>query len=111
MTSFVPESLKALPEPVQSGLVGATLGAGAGYMAGDGLMMQFAIGYGALSAASAYAAPMVTADPMLQYIAAGGLGAAAMFASSNIQGLAFAHDLVHSAGIPAASLYIARSFM
>jgi hypothetical protein len=107
MTSFVPESLKALPEPVQSGLVGAALGAGASYMEGGGDLMSYALGYGALSAAAAWAAPMLTADPMVQYAAVAGLGAGAQFvAPSYVPG-----GLLHSAGIPSASLYVARSFM
>jgi len=107
MASLVPESLKALPEPVQAGIVGGALGAGASYIAGDGDLAKFAMSYAALGAIGAWSAPMITSDPMLQYAACAGVGVASQFAASTyVPG-----GMLHSAAIPAASLYIARSFM
>jgi len=107
MSSLVPESVKALPEPVQAGIVGGALGAGASYIAGDGGLASYAMSYAALGAVAAWSAPMITADPMMQYAACAGVGVASQFiAPAYVPG-----GMLHSAAIPAASLYIARSFM
>lgn len=98
-----------LPEPVQSGIVGALLGAGAHYtIAPEGGLMMKAAGSGALSLAAAYVAPMVTADPMYQVGAAGAVGFGAGYFGV---GDGYLPGGLLNAAIPAASLYVARVAM
>lgn len=95
----------ALPEPAKSGIVGALSGAAGAYAMGEGdSLMSYSISYGALTAAAAYFAPMLTADPMMQLGAAAAVGAGSqMLLPTYVPGGA-----VMAAAVPAASIYVSR---
>lgn len=95
----------ALPEPAKSGIIGALSGVAGAYAMGDTeSLMSYGISYGALTAASAYFAPMLTADPMMQLGAAAAIGGGAKFvAAEYVPG-----GVVMAAAVPAASIYVSR---
>lgn len=95
----------ALPEPAKSGLVGALAGVAGAYAMGDTeSLMSYGISYGALTAASAYFAPMLTADPMMQLGAAAAIGGGSQaLLPTYVPG-----GIVMAAAVPAASIYVSR---
>lgn len=95
----------ALPEPAKSGIVGAFAGVAGAFAMGDNeSLMSYGIGYGALTAASAYIAPMLTADPMMQLGAASVVGAGSKFLLPEyVPG-----GIVMASVLPAASIYVSR---
>lgn len=94
----------ALPQPVKAGVVGTGLGATAIWMMSEGSLSDALMGgamFGALAAGADYAAPMLTADPMLQLAAAAGIGA-------GVSMVLPVGGILPAGLIPAASMYVAR---